>query len=127
MSPPWARLTLVDTTLLLDLARRFPEVTCKDGDSWSSIRFRDRGFGWVKHDDNLLMIKSTHDERAALVGSDPETFSEGWASTTTAWVTIRLDRADPAEVLELLASAWRMNAPLKVIAAFEAEHPEGLP
>jgi hypothetical protein len=117
----------VDTNELLELALRFPEVTCKDGASWTSIRFRERGFGWVKHDDNLLMLKTTHDERAALVGSDPETFSEGWASTTTAWVTIHLDRADPDELLELMAGAWRMSAPRKVIAAFDAAHPAGLP
>ena len=117
----------MDTTHLLDLARRFPEVTLKDGSSWTSIRFRTHGFAWVKHDDNLLMLKSTPDERAALVGSDPETFAAGWASATTAWVTIRLDRVEPDEVLELLADAWRLNAPRKVIAAFEATHPGGLP
>jgi hypothetical protein len=117
----------VDTAALLDLALRFPEVTCKDGSSWTSIRFRAQGFGWVKHDDNLLMLKSTHDERAALVGSDPETYAEGWASAGTAWVTIRLDRITPDEVIELIADAWRLNAPQKVIAAFEAAHPTGLP
>jgi len=117
----------VDAAHLLDLARRFPEVTLKDGSSWTSIRFRTHGFAWVKHDDDLLMLKSTHDERAALVGSDPDTFSDGWSSATTAWVTIRLDRIDADEVLELVADAWRLKAPRKVIAAFESAHPDGLP
>jgi hypothetical protein len=117
----------VDATKLLELARRFPEVTLKEGSSWTSIRYRTHGFAWVRHDDDLLMLKSTHDERSALVGSDPETFSEGWASATTAWVTIRLDRVEADEVFELVAEAWRLNAPRRVIAAFDAAHPDGLP
>jgi len=117
----------VDTTQLVELALRFPEVTCNDGSSWTSLRFRASGFGWVKHDDNLLMLKSTHAERSALVGHDPSTFSEGWVSTTTAWVTIVLDRISPDEALELLADAWRLTATKKAITAFEAAHPDGLP
>jgi len=117
----------VDATLLVELALRFPEVTRADGPSWTSIRFRTSGFGWVKHDANLLMLKSTHGERAALIGHDPETYAEGWESTTTAWVTVALDRITPDEALELLADAWRLTATKKAITAFEAAHPDGLP
>ena len=117
----------MDTTQLVELALRFPEVTCNEGSSWTSLRFRTSGFGWVKHDDNLLMLKSTHAECAALIGDDPSTFSEGWVSTSTAWVTIVLDRISPDEALELLADAWRLTATKKAITAFEAAHPDGLP
>lgn len=117
----------VDTTELVELALRFPEVTRKDGAAWTSIRFRTSGFGWVKHDENLLMLKSTHGERAALIGHDPSTYSRGWESTTTAWVLVALDRISPDEALELLADAWRLTATKKAITAFEAAHPDGLP
>ena len=74
-----------------------------------------------------LLASIAAEPRTALVGSDPETFSDGWSSATTAWVTIRLDRIDADEVLELVAEAWRLKAPRKVIAAFDAAHPDGLP
>lgn len=99
-----------------------PDVELKEHSRWTSITYRGKGFAWVDHGENTAMIKGTHEERAACVATDPETFSEGWASATTAWISVRLERADPDEVFELLAEGWRMNAPKRVVAAYDAEH-----
>ena len=104
---------------VVELAERLPDLVLKDYRDWTSITFRGKGFAWVDHADNSAMIKSTHLEREAMIGSDPETFSAGWASSTTAWVSVTLERADPDEVFEILADAWRMTATKKAVAAFD--------
>ena len=65
---------------VVELAERLPELVLKDYSDWTSITFRGRGFAWVNHVANTAMIKSTHAEREALLGSDPATYSAGWAS-----------------------------------------------
>jgi hypothetical protein len=109
----------MDAGEVVGLAERLPGLLLKDHSDWTSITVRGKGFAWVNHAENTAMIKSTHPDREALVGSDPETFTAGWASTTTAWVSVDLDRADPEEVFEILADAWRMTATRKAVAAFD--------
>ena len=104
---------------VVELAERLPELVLKDYSDWTSITFRGRGFAWVDHAANTAMIKSTHPEREAMLGSDPETFSAGWASNTTAWVSVDLDAADRDEIFEILADAWRMTATKKAVVAFD--------
>ena len=36
------------------------------------------------------------------------------------WVGIRLDRVDPEEAVELLDEAWRVTAPKRLVAAYDA-------
>lgn len=107
---------------MVDLSSELPDVVLKDYRHWTSITFRGRGFAWVDHNADTAMIKSTHAERAACVATSPEVYAEGWASATTAWISVRLDAADPEEVFELLAEGWRMTATKKAIAAFDAAH-----
>jgi len=101
------------------LAGSLPDIVLKDYRHWTSITFRGRGFAWVDHQEDTATVKSTHAEREAIIGSDPETFSAGWVSGSTAWVAIELAAADPEEVFEILADAWRMTATKKAVAAYD--------
>jgi hypothetical protein len=112
----------VDSTEVVALAAGLPEVVLKEYSSWTSMTVRGKGFAWVNHGENTGMIKGTHDERGACVATAPEVYSEGWASASTAWVSVRLERADPEEVFELLAEGWRMNATKQAVAAFDEAH-----
>jgi len=112
---------IVDAADVVALASRLPEVVLKEHSSWTSITFKGKGFGWINHVEDTAMIKASHDERAAMLATDPEVFSAGWASATTAWVSIRLDLADPDEVFEILAEGWRMTATKKAIAHYDAQ------
>jgi hypothetical protein len=105
---------------VVDLARDLPGVVLRERDEWTSITFRGRGFAWVNHTEGTAMVKSTHDDRAAMVATDPRAYAEGWASATTAWVLVTLAAADPGEVAELLLDAWRMTATKRVVAAYDA-------
>lgn len=112
-------------TEVLALSEQLPDVVLKDYRKWTSITFRGKGFGWVNHVDDTATIKSTNHDREAMVATDPATFSEGWASGSTAWVSIALAQADEQEVFEILADAWRMTATKKAVAAYDAATGQG--
>jgi hypothetical protein len=109
----------VDAVAFVALSQRLPDIVLKEYRHWTSITFRGRGFAWVDHQEDTAMVKSTHADREAIIGSDPETFSAGWASRSTAWVSIELADTDPEEVFEILADGWRMTATKKAVAAFD--------
>ena len=106
---------------LVERSTELPEVVLKEGASWTSITFRGKGFAWVKHPENRALIKGHHDERDALLATAPEVYEAGWATDSTAWVWVRLERADPDEVLELLEEAWRMTATKRAVVAFDEQ------
>lgn len=106
---------------LVERSTELPEVVLKEGDSWTNITFNGKGFAWVNHPENRAMIKAHHDERDALLATDPEAFEAGWSTSSTAWVRVRLEAADPDEVLELLEEAWRMTATKRAIRAFDED------
>lgn len=105
---------------LLELARQLPEVILKERPDWTSITFRGKGFAWVNHAADKVMIKGRHDERDALIATEPAVYEAGWTTRSTAWVRVRLELADPAEVFELLEEAWRMTATKRAIQQLEA-------
>ena len=39
------------------------------------------------------------------------------------WVVVRLDRIEPAELAELVFEAWRLTAPVRVVAAYGSSRP----
>jgi hypothetical protein len=101
------------------MATTLPEVVLKESDSWTNITFKGKGFAWVQHPANRAMIKARHDERDALLATDPAAYEPGWTTNSTAWVRVRLDAADADEVFELLEEAWRMTATKRVVAAYD--------
>lgn len=111
----------MDAVTLVELASGLPEVVLKEYRHWTSITFRGRGFAWVDHQEDTATVKSSYAEREAIIGTDPDTFSEGWASRSTAWISIELARADEDEVFEILADAWRMTATKRAVAAYDEE------
>lgn len=111
----------MDSAAVVELSSALPGTVLKEHRHWTSITFRGRGFAWVDHREGTAMVKSTHAEREAIIGSDPDTFSAGWASRTTAWISIDLGPADEQEVFEILADAWRMTATRQAVAAYDAE------
>jgi hypothetical protein len=109
----------LSSTELVERSTELPEVVLKESDSWTNITFNGKGFAWVNHPENRAMIKAHHDERDALLATAPEVFEAGWSTSSTAWVRVRLEAADPAEVLELLEEAWRMTATKRAVTAFD--------
>jgi hypothetical protein len=53
---------------------------------------------------------------------DPETFFPPPYVGPSGWVGVRFQSVDPDELEELLIEAWRMTAPKRLVAEFDAEN-----
>ena len=112
----------IDAAAVLDFAASLPETGERDyADKAVVFTFRGRGLGYVTNDGRRLYVKCTLDERAALVASRPDVFADWWSAGRFGWVSVELRAADPDEVLELVLEAWRLTAPKRVVAAYDAE------
>jgi hypothetical protein len=106
-----------DTTRRLALS--FPEAEERETWGHPTFRVRDRMFMALAVDGRSASVKATKDAQAALVGSEPETFSIPAYVGVHGWVGIALDRVDPDELAELVEDAWRMTAPKRLVRAFD--------
>jgi hypothetical protein len=104
---------------LVEVSTELPEVVLREGVNWTNITFKGKGFAWVNHSENRAMIKAHHDERDALLATAPAVYQAGWATNSSAWVSVRLELADAEEVFELLEEAWRMTATKRAIKTFD--------
>jgi hypothetical protein len=101
------------------LALSFPETEERETWGHPTFRVRDRMFMAMATDGRTVTVKATREAQAALVGSEPETFSVPAYVGRHGWVGIALERVDPEELAELVEDAWRMTAPKRVVRAFE--------
>ncbi|TDE95802.1 MmcQ/YjbR family DNA-binding protein [Occultella glacieicola] len=77
-------------------------------------------------DEVVMEFAFPRDERAALVGGEPDKFALPSASDMRFhWVHARLAELDPTEARELVVDAWRMVVPQKVSRAYDLTHPDG--
>jgi hypothetical protein len=66
-----------------------------------------------------VTVKASKEAQAALVGSEPETFSVPAYVGQHGWVAVRLERVDPEELAELIDEAWRATAPKRLVKAYD--------
>ena len=107
-----------------DLARRialsFPEAVEKETWGHPTFRVRDKMFMGTDVEGTSATVKATREAQAALIGSEPETFSIPDYVGRHGWVRINLARVDEEELAELIEDAWRATAPKRVVKAFDA-------
>jgi hypothetical protein len=60
------------------------------------------------------------DEREALLQGQPEAFFSTPHYDGYPYVLVRLEAVDPEELAELLEEAWRIRAPKRLVAEYEA-------
>ncbi len=102
------------------LALSFPEAVEKETWGHPTFRVREKMFMAMSSDGTSASVKATRDAQAALVGSEPETFSVPAYVGQHGWVGIALERVDDEELAELVEDAWRLTAPKRVVRAFDA-------
>ena len=110
---------VLSSSKLVEMSTALPHVVLKEGDNWTNITFKGKGFAWINHPENRAMIKAHHDEREPLLATAPAVYEAGWATNSSAWVRLRLELADPEEVFELLEEAWPMTATKRAIKAYD--------
>jgi hypothetical protein len=77
-------------------------------------------------DESIIGFGFPKEERAALVGGEPDKFMmPAQSDMRFNWVLARLDALDPAEARELVVDAWRMVVPKKLSRAYDEAHPGG--
>ncbi|MDX6232895.1 MAG: hypothetical protein QOD92_2 [Acidimicrobiaceae bacterium] len=110
----------------IDSARRFamslPETTEEPHFEKSSFRVRGKIFATVPPGGKHLHVHVDPAEGRALKEEDPATFEGIGRGTKISpdWVRVNLGSADTEQIRELLEDAWRLKAPKRVLAAYDA-------
>lgn len=95
------------------LALSNPEAYEADHHGFPSFRVTTKIFATLPDDEHLHVMVGG-DEIRALAGDQPAVYKEFWWGKRLACVRVNLDRADPAEVAELLTDAWSRKAPRRL-------------
>jgi hypothetical protein len=105
-------------TIALDL----PETEERETWGEATFRVRNRIFLMLGPDGKRAAVKSTHDEQAALLAQDPDTFFRPEYVGVHGWIGVVVARAEREEIRELIVEAWRMTAPKRLVKTFDEEH-----
>ena len=90
--------------------------------TWESditFRVRDKIFAIGGDGADRVSIKASLETQAELIDLDPETFASSAYVGRFGWVTVDLDRVDPALLSSLVREAWRRTAPKRLAATLE--------
>ena len=103
------------------LAAGLPEVV--EGTAWGAPCLRVRKDMFVRLRDNgaALVVRVVDEEdKEALIKGDPDTFFTTPHYDGYAYVLVRLPKVSEEILGELVEDAWRLRAPKKLLAAYEA-------
>jgi hypothetical protein len=82
---------------------------------------KDRLFARIREEGDLLVVWTADlGEKEALMASEPDTFTSTPHYDGHAMVLVRMGAVDADELLELLTESWRLRAPAKLVAEFDA-------
>ena len=81
-----------------------------------TFRIRSKIFVIGADGSSHVSIKSTPFVQADLIERDPDTFASAAYVGRFGWVTVDLERVDPAELESLVRAAWRQTAPKRLAA-----------
>ena len=84
-----------------------------------TFRVRDKIFTIGGEGADRISIKASLETQAELIDLDPETFASSAYVGRFGWVTVDLDRVDPALLSSLVREAWRRTAPKRLAATLE--------
>jgi len=77
----------------------------------------------LSEDGRSVHVKASHEQRAALCASKPETFYLGDNRGSDATVAVRLARVERGELWDLLVTAWRQSAPPSLVRSVDPPTP----
>jgi len=111
--PTWADVVAI--------GRDLPEVGESTWFRTPCLRVRKKSFCRMKEDGETLVVRVVDlEDKEALLRADADVFWTTPHYDGYPYVLVRLDRIDPAQLRELLEDAWRLSAPKRVLAAYDA-------
>jgi len=103
------------------LALSLPSTSEKPSYGQPGFRVKDKLFARIREEGDVLVIwVSDVTEKEAMIESDPATFFTIPHYDGYPMVLVRFDAVDEDELLDLLTESWRLRAPAKLLAAFDA-------
>ena len=111
---------MVDDDDVRRIALSLPETTERPSYGTPGFRVKDKHFARIREDGALAVFVSALEEKEALIAAEPEVFFTLPHYDGYAMVLVRLEAIGVEELTEVLTDAWRVRAPVKVRAAFEA-------
>jgi hypothetical protein len=106
---------------VVELGLRLPEVEESTWYGTPALKVRGKGFCRLRTNPDALVIRVIDlADAEALVKGRPDVFFttphyDGWP-----YVLVRLDQVSPEQLAELVEDGWRIQAPGRVVAAYDA-------
>jgi hypothetical protein len=111
--PNWEDVVAIGT--------RFPEVALGTSFGTPALRVRGKAMCRLRTDPDALVLRvSDLGEREALLQGQPEAFFSTPHYDGYPYVLVRLAAVDEEELAELIEEAWRIRAPKRLVAEYEA-------
>jgi hypothetical protein len=86
------------------------------------LRVRKKSFCRMKEDGETLVVRVVDlEDKDALLRSNADVFFTTPHYDGYPYVLVRLAHVDPGQLRELIEDAWRLSAPKRVLAAYDAE------
>ena len=105
-------------------ALALPATTERPSYGTPGFRVKDKLFARIHPEGDLLLVWTADlGEKEALLASEPDTFTTTPHYDGHPTVLVRMGAVDVEELAELLTESWRLRAPRRLLAAFDAEHP----
>jgi hypothetical protein len=104
------------------VALSLPETTEKPSYGTPGFRVKNKLFARIREEGDVLVVWCWDlDEKDELLASDPAKFFTTPHYDGYPTVLVRFGAVDVDELRELLTESWRIRAPKKLVAAFDAE------
>lgn len=103
------------------IALSLPETSERPSYGTPGFRVKDKLFARIREEGDVLAVfVEDIGEKEALMAADPDVFFTTPHYDGHAMVLVRMGAVEADELTEILTDAWRVRAPKRVLAAFEA-------
>ena len=96
------------------IALSLPEAIERETWEHPTFRVREKIFATLWENGQTSVLRSTLEEQTLLVEDDPLTFQRAPYFGRHGWIQVRIARAGPTLIDELLVDAWRLAAPKRL-------------
>ena len=106
------------------IGSRFPDVEVSTSYGTPALKVRKKLMCRMRTDPDALVLRVIDmGEREALLQGDPDVFFTTPHYDGYPYVLVRLERADPVELAELIEEVWRLRAPKRLVSEYDASRP----
>ena len=107
---------------VVEIGLQLPEVEVGTSFRTPALRVRGKGICRLRTGPDALVLRVIDlGEREALLQARPDVFFSTPHYGGYPYVLVRLDRVDRGELAEPLEDAWRLEAPKRVVAVYDAD------